>query len=129
MIIEFADPTSFPQNLTVTVLSPTEFQVKWENVPDIDQNGIIIDYEVLYISTFDFINGSIFLTNGETSSVNITRLEEFVYYNVSIRAYTDIGPGPFSNVVTNRTREAGWHQFLINVLINLCCKDQIYSVS
>ena len=36
-----------------------------------------------------------------------TDLEEFVNYNISVRAYTSVGPGPYSDPVTARTLEDG----------------------
>ena len=41
-------PASPPQNVTATVLSPTEIQVNWTGVLKRDQNGIITQYEVKY---------------------------------------------------------------------------------
>ncbi len=102
----FTDPSSFPQNITVTALSSTEIQVNWADVAGIDQNGDLTQYEVFYRSTLHFCNESV-LVNNETFSVNITGLEEFVVYNVSVRAYTSVGPGPFSDVVMEQTEEAG----------------------
>ena len=40
-------------------------------------------------------------------SVIITGLEEYVEYNISVRAYTSVGPGPYSDPVTERTSEDG----------------------
>ncbi len=102
----FTDSSSFPQNITVTMLSSTVIQVNWADIPGIDQNGDITQYEVFYKSTFHFFNESV-LINNETFSVNITGLEEFVVYNVSVRAYTSVGPGPFNDVVMEQTEEAG----------------------
>ncbi len=72
-----------------------------------DQNGIITRYDVFYTSTFDFVDDSVVINNGATLSINITGLEEFVIYNVSVRAYTSVGPGPFSDAVREQTGGAG----------------------
>ena len=37
----------------------------------------------------------------------LTGLEEFVEYNISVRAYTSQGPGPFSDNITQLTQEDG----------------------
>ncbi len=89
--------------------SPSEIQVTWTTLPEIDRNGVITQYEVFYISTFDFVNGSI-TANRDTFSVNITGLEEFVVYNVTMRAYTSVGPGPFSDIRMEQTGSAGEYQ-------------------
>ncbi len=46
-------------------------------------------------------------TSALNRSIEIYSLEEYVQYNVSVRAYTSIGPGPFSSPVTERTLETG----------------------
>ena len=103
-----------PENVTTMVESSTEIQVSWEEVPAIDQNGEIITYEVQYepVQTF---NGQISTAMMNTSmlSINLTGLQEFVDYNISVRAYTSAGPGPYSDPVTERTLEDGeWQKWL-----------------
>ena len=77
-----------------------------------DQNGIIITYEVLY-EPLETFGGEI-----ETEAVNTTNtfitlsaLQEFVGYNISVRAYTNAGPGPYSDIVTDMTPEDGKNLF------------------
>ena len=79
--------------------------VTWEEVVAVDENGIIINYEV----RFEPLEFTETLT---TSSVNTTNLivvlsslQEYVGYNISVRAYTSVGPGPYSDPVTQRTLE------------------------
>ncbi len=82
--------------------------VTWDIVPPIDQNGIITMYEVLYqpLETFD---GAILTQtmNVTERSANLTDLEEFVDYNISVRAYTSEGEGPYSEEITIMTPEDG----------------------
>ena len=83
--------------------SPTTIAVMWEEVPPIDQNGVITMYEVMYtpLETFEGAlqsNSTIVLE--PTRSVNLTGLEEYVNYNISVRAFTSVGVGPSSVVVT-----------------------------
>ena len=80
----------------ITVLSSTEIQVNWTEVPMMHRNGIITTYEVMYepLMTFDVLTAArVNITN--VSSV-LTGLEENLEYNVSVRAYTSVGPGPYS---------------------------------
>ena len=88
-------------------LSPTEIQVTWTAVPEIEQNGIITRYEVFYKSTFDFTNGSVSTMDGDIFTANITELEESVAYSITVRAYTVVGPGPFSEVAMETTGGGG----------------------
>lgn len=92
--------------MQVPALSSTELMVTWEVVPGIDQNGIITTYEVLFepVQFADFLTTG--LVNTSQLSVVLTGLEEFVEYNISVRAYTTVGPGPYSPEETNRTLEA-----------------------
>ncbi len=82
----------------------------WTDVQEIDRNGIIVAFEILYnpLNTFEgvLIQGMV-STSASNRSVEIYSLEEYVQYNVSVRAYTSIGPGPFSSPVTARTLENG----------------------
>ncbi len=107
MFIFIPVPASPPVNVMATALSSTEIQVRWNEVPDIDQNGVITMYEVFYLSTLDLVNGSILTDSRDTFSVNITGLEEFVDYSVSVRAYTSVSPGPFSDTVLEMTGGRG----------------------
>ena len=81
----------------------------WDPVPEIDRNGIVIQYEVKFNqSTFTEISTSnLTTTNGSVLIVELQGLEEYTEYSVSVRAYTSVGPGPFSVAVVNRTLEDG----------------------
>jgi len=89
--------------------SSTAILVTWEQVPEIDRNGIITQYEVEFNqSTFNEISTSnLTTTNAPQLMVELEGLEEFVEYTVRVRAYTSVGPGPFSVAVMNRTLEDG----------------------
>ena len=101
-------PSSFPQDVTAATVSSTEILVSWDEVPAIEQNGIILLYEVQYepLVTFD---GELMTMSMNTSNTSIVLggLQEYVEYNITVRAYTSVGPGPFSPTVNNRTFEDG----------------------
>ena len=103
-----AAPGSAPQNVTAAVISSTEIQVKWTNVLEIDQNGIITEYEVMYEPLMTF-EGQLNTTIVNTTNLTITLnyLEEFVNYSISVRAYTSVGPGPYSTGIVRQTLEDG----------------------
>ena len=76
------------------MLSSTEISVSWTAVPEIDCNGIITMYEVMYVSNSD--NGTVNISDSSILTVNLTNLEESETYFISVRAYTNVGPGPYS---------------------------------
>ena len=80
--------------------------VTWEEVLPIDQNGIII-YEVQYEPLQFTESLSTLVVNTTDMAINLTNLQEYVEYNISVRAYTSIGFGPFSIEITERTFEDG----------------------
>ena len=79
----------------------------WEEVPAIDQNGVITQYEVEYTqSTFAAVPMTQTITITFTMAV-LTGLEEFVEYSIRVRAYTRVGPGLYSDAIVERTDEDG----------------------
>ena len=105
------EPASSPQNVSVIVKSSTEIMVSWDEVPPIDQNGTITMYEVDYepLETFggQISRESVNTSNSSVTSIVLSGLEEYVDYNISVRAYTSEGAGPYSDPVTERTNEDG----------------------
>ena len=102
-----SEPASPPQNIVAFALSSTEIMVTWEDVPMIDQNGNITIYAV-QIEPLDFPADTFTaLLNTTSLLIVVTDLEEYVNYNISVRAYTSVGPGPYSDPVTERTFEDG----------------------
>ena len=87
-------------------ISPTEIMVTWDIVPEIDQNGVITMYEVQYIplETFDGAIGEN-TTNVTGRMATLKYLQEYVNYTISVRAYTSVGAGPYSNETIVRTQE------------------------
>ena len=91
-------PDGNPQNVIAAVISSMSISVLWEMVPLISQNGIIIAYEVLLEPGI--------VRNSSNLNVTIEDLNVGTIYKVSVRAFTDIGPGPPSSpIVTVRTLE------------------------
>ena len=91
-------------------VSTTIISVTWDMVPPIDQNGIITMYEVMY-QPLETFNGNISTqtinVSGTEMSVFQIELQEFVNYTISVRAYTSVGAGPYSDEVTVLTLQDG----------------------
>ena len=101
------EPAASPENVRATATSSTTIMVTWEEVPAIDRNGIIVNYEVQFEPlqfTGELETEAI---NTTSLSASISSLEEYVEYDISVRAYTSVGPGPYSDPVTERTSEDG----------------------
>ena len=109
--------------MQATTLSSTEIQVTWEPLPAIARNGIITTYEVQHepLITFGVQLESMLVNSsgGLELSLILTGLEEFVEYNITVRAYTSAGAGPFSETVTNVTFEDGKIFYFILMLYDL----------
>ena len=99
-------PSNFPQNVNVSVKSSTVMVVTWEEISALDQNGIITTYEVLYdpMETFDGVLAPQTVNTTELFAY-LTGLQQNVDYIVSVRAYTSIGSGPYSEEISARTLE------------------------
>ena len=110
IVILVTAPASPPTNVDVVGISSSEVLVTWDVVPPIDQNGIITMYEVLYqpLETFGGAIGPLTRNvSGTEMSVILTDLQEFVNYNISVRAYTSVAEGPYSQEVSVSTFEDG----------------------
>ena len=98
------------------MLSSTSIFVTWDEIPLIDQNGIIITYEVFY-EPLETFSGSITESSLNTSNVSavLMNLEEFVNYSISVRGYTNEGPGNYSTPVIVMTLEDSKFSKLLSV--------------
>ena len=107
-------------DVTAVAQSPTEILVSWTELSDVCQNGNVTLYEVQYepLQTFGMLETMSVNVTAPAMMMNITDLEEYVEYNISVRAYTSEGPGPYSDPVTERTLEDG----KIFKLTVFCCK-------
>ena len=104
ILFSYPGPATPPQNVRANAASSTEIMVTWEEVLAIDENGIIISYEIQFEPLFTSVLMADTINTTNLSAV-ITGLQEYVEYNISVRAYTIIGPGPYSDPVTERTLE------------------------
>ena len=101
-------PSAPPANVTATALSSTQILVSWDEVPFGERNGDITHYEVMYNPLDSFEGG---IENGSVTTVNrsilLEELEEYVTYNISVRAQNSVGVGPFSVPILVTTPENG----------------------
>ena len=110
IFIMYTVPDGSPDNVTGMANSSTTIIVTWDSIPPIDQNGIITMYEVLYqpLETFGGAIGPMTRNvSGTEMSVVLMDLQEFVSYNITVRAYTSVGEGPYSTEISVATLQDG----------------------
>ena len=98
------------QNVMATVLTSDMILVSWQEMSDICQNGNVTMYEIQYepLQTFGVLLIQTVNITAPATMMNLTDLEEYVEYNITVRAYTSVGPGPYSDPpITERTEEDG----------------------
>ena len=80
----------------------------WEEVVPIDQNGVITMYQVLYqpLETFGGAIGPLTVNVTELTA-DLTDLEDYVNYTISVRARTSVGEGPYSDGAIVLTLQGG----------------------
>jgi hypothetical protein len=100
----FIVPSGQPSNVVVKAITSNSLSVVWDPPPLENQNGEIRGYMVLY-GVADSTGVSWNLTTNETS-VELSGLMIFTSYMVRVRAFTDVGFGPYSDEVVNKTLES-----------------------
>lgn len=109
-------PDSSPA-LTAQAMSSTSIIAHWSEIPFIHQNGIITTYEVFY-EPLDSYDGQLEgrILNVTTLSIVLTGLEEFTEYNISVRAYTVEGAGPYIDNVIIQTFQDSMDYLCMHVM-------------
>ncbi len=97
--------------MQINKVTTTSIGVNWNEITEIDRNGNITMYKIRYapLDTFDgqLSTEHLITTTVSVMEVSLNGLQEYVEYSISVRAYTDVGAGPFSPDVMQRTLEDG----------------------
>lgn len=106
-----AVPSSSPRNITVVEITSYSISLMWIPPASEHQNGVIIQYiiNVTVVETGDMFQ----LTSNATNVTAI--LMPFTAYIFLLSAENSIGYGPFSEVLSIQSEEAG------RVLLKFCC--------
>ena len=103
-------PNAAPNDIQGYNTSSTTIRVTWKFPPLAEQNGFIVSqcvyYQAVEGSYRDVTKRSKQVT-GASTQTNLTGLEVFVLYNISVSASTSAGEGPSSIAISVRTAEAG----------------------
>ena len=92
-----SEPSTSPRSLTLLDVVLTSVTLSWL-APDIP-NGIITQYELQYTVCSDsfLVNVTNLVTDDNSHIGTIEGLSSVAVYSLSVRAYTVVGPGPFSD--------------------------------
>ena len=86
-------------DINATTLNSNMILVTWTGFPLIDHNGILTEYEIQYNQTVAVDSHPPSATErvpANTTEVILTGLGANVDYNVTVRARTVVGPGPYN---------------------------------
>ena len=108
MLLNCTVPDAAPRNIEVANISANDLSVSWERPDEIGVNGILRNYIIEYYITNQPDNSTAtFNVSGSTLSTQLTELNNFTEYTVSVSAYT-IGQGPAATGA-DATSENGNH--------------------
>ena len=79
--------------------------VSWMMLECQDRHGNITMYEVRYtgLNFEENVNQTLSTSSGDETSLEVDGLEEFANYTIEVRAYTAVGPGPYSDSMDVQT--------------------------
>ena len=100
----FLEPNAPPTNVTGHNTSSKSIFVDWDDVPQPDQNGIILSYTVTYTA---LPNGSPVSqeVTAPTTQATLTGLNEYTNYSITVLASTSKGDGNASKAIIVITDE------------------------
>ena len=117
-------PSGFPTDIQATAVSSTTIRVEWNNVEEAERNGNITHFEIIIsLPSSAAVNESNITVqvSWKDRDFMFDDLEEFTEYNVSLRAFTVVGPGPFSPHLGVQTLEDGVCNYSEYVWVFLLC--------
>ena len=100
----FLEPNAPPANVKGNNSSSTSILVQWDEVPENGKNGIIKGYNITYKDWRTGVEKTQ-TVNASASQVDLTGLNKFTKYNISVLAFTVKGGGPLSSTITVTTDE------------------------
>ena len=79
-------------------------------------------YEIRYtgLNFGDNVNQTLNTSSGDETSMEVGGLEEFANYTIEVRAYTAVGPGPYSSPMDVMTLSDSKHFYLLYTCICVC---------
>ena len=103
-----AVPTGAPSGFTVTASSSTSITVSWQLPPADDRNGKITGFKLFYKKKVSSRPHRVVPVNsGSVRSKVFSGLDKYTEYEFQVLAYTSVGDGRNSSVISVRTMEDG----------------------
>ena len=112
-------PTAPPQEVRGQAINSEKVTVTWKPPPEQHQNGQLVGYRVRYAeadSAVEVQEAQMLVIEASRTSCEISDLKKWTQYKVWVAAYTQIGDGPYSDVIIVQTDEDGRS--------NLTCKTR-----
>ena len=99
-----SEPSAPPSSVQAYSTNSTSIFIRWEEVPEPDQNGVILNYTV----TYQVLPSGAALTETvvvPTTNITLGDLDEFTEYSITVFASTIKGAGATSAPIIVRTDE------------------------
>ncbi|OWF40124.1 protein sidekick-like [Mizuhopecten yessoensis] len=100
-----AAPSVPPDNVTVRAQNATALRISWAPLSKSEWNGAPRGYQLFYKLKENPVYAQIDL-NMDRDNHFLNGLEEWMEYQVRMKAYNDVGSSGYSPITTERTREA-----------------------
>jgi hypothetical protein len=97
-------PSGFPQDVSVDSTTSQSVEISWSHPLLEERNGIVTSYSVTVSRQG---SDSLIQLTSPTTSISVSLLNPFTTYIVTVAAFTSIGVGPPSTLLTFRTAEDG----------------------
>ena len=122
-----AEPNAPPGDVRGRNESSKKIFVQWDQVPDADQNGVILSYTVTYRALLPDGPHQTQQVTAPTRSATLTGLNEYTNYSITVFASTIKGDGNKSDpitVITDEDSKFSQHVlFLLYTIKGLLCWD------
>mgnify|MGYP002255574984 CR=1 FL=1 len=118
-IVFFLEPSVGPDSVSTSQVNKTTFNISWETLPRAKSYGKVIFYEVKANLLWKAHFYNWFAHNNLTVNTSSTFIVLFGLlicseYNVSVRAYTGAGPGPYGEPLELVTSEFSTDQHIMS---------------
>ena len=94
--------------MSLTVKNSTSIEASWQLPPAEDRNGVIRGFKLFYKKKGSSGSSTQLTINSNSTLTKVVAgLDEYTEYEFEVLAFTSVGDGPNSFVVSERTMEDG----------------------